>query len=215
MFTVFKKTRELISKIDEFLDTLLMAGLEFREGLKYYIDGKLKEFEDKTKKVDQLEGKADALRREIENIIYSHMLIPEARGDVLALLENSDDVLNIISDTMVEFYIEKPLLPEEIKKDFENLVDVSINAVEEMVMAVRSYFKELYAVRDHIAKIMFYEKESDKIGQKIKEYLFNNQKIELCHKIHLRTFVNYIQTIADQAEDIGDRVSIYAIKRMV
>ncbi len=214
MFSLFRKTRELEGRINEFLDTILEAALEFKQGMKYYIDGEMDEFEKRSIQVDRLEGKADTLRREIENKLYSEMLLPEARGDVLALLENSDDVLNSIADTIVEFSVEKPKFLPEIEDQMQSLIDVSIGAVEEMVMTVRAYFREPSAVRDHITKLMFFEKESDKVGEKIKRYLFTRDDVELCIKIQLRTFISYLQKLADQAEDVGDRVSIYTIKRL-
>jgi len=214
MFKLFRKTRELEGKINEFLDTILEAALEFKQGMKYYIEGDLDEFEKRESIVDRLEGRADGLRREIENRLYSEMLLPEARGDVLALLENSDDVLNSIADTIVEFSVEKPEFLPEIIDQFSTLVDVSIGAVEEMVMTVRAYFRDPSSVRDHITKIMFFEKESDKIGEKIKRYVFQREDLLLSHKIQLRTFISYLQELADEAEDVGDRVSIYTIKRL-
>ncbi|MCD6086426.1 MAG: DUF47 family protein [Candidatus Hydrothermae bacterium] len=215
MFSVFRKTKELEGKIDEFLNVILEAALEFKQGMKYYLEGDFDEFEKRSEHVDQLEGRADRLRREIENKLYMEMLLPEARGDVLALLENSDDVLNIVADTIVEFSVEKPEFPPEINSHFMGLVDVSLEAVEEMVATVRAYFKDLTAVRDHVTKIMFFEKESDKIGERIKRFLFDKSDIDLSRKIHIRTFVTYLQTIADKAEDVGDRVSIYTIKRLM
>ncbi len=215
MIPIFKKTKQLEAKIDEFLDTILQAALEFKQALKYYLNGDLNEFFEREKVVDRLEGRADSSRRDIENQLYQEMLIPESRGDVLALLENSDDVLNLIADTIVEFSIERPEIFPEVKDQFDSLVEVSIGAVEEMVCTMRSYFKNITAVRDHISKIMFFEKESDKIGEKIKRYIFDRDDIDLAKKTHLRTFITYIQNIADKAEDIGDRVNIYAIKRMM
>jgi len=215
MFSVIKKTKALEAKIDEFLDTILKASMEFREGLKYYLNGDMEEFEKRSKLVDRLESNADNIRREVENRIYLEMLIPEARGDVLALLENSDNVLNAIADTIVEFSIEKPKFPEDLKDQIENLADVSIEAVEEMVATVRSYFKNLTAVRDHLTKVMFYENESDKVGERIKRQVFTREDLHLCNKLQIRTFVVYLQEIADKAEDVGDRVAIYTMKRLV
>ena len=39
-------------------------------------------------------------------------------------------------------------------------------------------------------------------------------KIKMVEKLHLRDFVNAIDGIADHAEDVADRLSIYAIKRL-
>ncbi len=215
MFQLFKKTRELENRIDAFLDTILQASLEYREGMKYYLQGDLEDFEHRVQEVDRLEGKADTLRREIENTIYAQMLLPEARGDVLALLENSDDVLNALADSLVEFSVEKPEILPEFHDDWQNLVEVSLKAVEAMVAGVRAYFKDIAAVRNHIATIMFYEKESDKVGQKLKQEIFGRADLRLSHKMHLRTFISFIQDLADRAEDVGDRLSIYVIKRLV
>ncbi len=215
MFQLFKKTRELENKIDAFLDTILQASLEYREGMKYYLQGEWEDFEHRVQEVDRLEGKADSLRREIENTIYAQMLLPEARGDVLALLENSDDVLNALADSLVEFSVEKPEILPELQEDWQNLVEVSLQAVAEMVAAVRAYFKDIAAVRNHIASIMFYEKESDKVGEKLKRQIFGRTDLRLSHKMHLRTFISFIQDLADRAEDVGDRLSIYVIKRLV
>ena len=42
----------------------------------------------------------------------------------------------------------------------------------------------------------------------------SKSKIKLVEKLHLRDFVNGIDGIADHAEDVADRLSIYAIKRL-
>lgn len=214
MFHVFKRTKELESKIDAFLDTILEASLEFKQGLRYYLEENWEEFYKRAELVDKLEGKADTLRREIENKLYSEMLIPEARGDVLALLENSDDVLNIIADTILGFQVEMPKIPDFIDKYIYDLVTESAAATEEMVTTVRSYFKNITAVRDHITKIMFHEKESDKVGNRIRMDIFKSKELDLAQKIHISTFVEKLLSIADKAEDVGDRISIYVIKRL-
>ncbi len=212
MLTIFNKTKVLEVKIDAFLDTVLEAAFEFRVGIEYYLKETYDSFNIRKDTVDRLEGKADKLRREIENALYLEMLLPESRGDVLALLETTDDVLNALADMIVDFSIERPVL-KDIKEDFLSLTDVCTKAVEEMIATVRAYFKDLVSVRNHIIKVMFLEKESDKIGERIKKHIFNKTNWELSKKIHLTTFVKYLQGIADKAEDVADRVSIYAIKR--
>jgi len=160
-----------------------------------------------------LEKKADDLRREIENKLYAEMILPQMRGDILALLENSDDVMNTLSDSIVEFSVEKPEFPEEIKREMRELAEAVQNAVSEMIMAVRSYFKSAAVVRDHITKTMFYEKETDKLGESIKRHIFERKDLRLSHKMQISYFVKMLQSIADMAEDVCDRVTIYAIKR--
>ncbi len=215
MFSIFRKTRQLEQNIDAFLDLILKSALAFRVALKAYLSGDRTTFEEKVQEIDSLEAQADGLRREVENTIYAEMILPESRGDVLALLENSDDVLNQIADTIVEFRTENPAFPLDLHGHLLELVDASMEAVEQMVLAVQAYFRDLLAVRNLITKIIFYEKETDRLGERIKRSLFQRDDLTLAEKMHLRTFVQYLQQIADQAEDLGDRISIYVIKRMV
>ena len=212
MDLLLRKTKELENQIDEYLDLVVNGALLFREGLKYYLRGDTKEFEERMTRLDETEGKADRLRRSIETRLYLETLIPEFRGDVLGLLESSDKVLNKTTDTLAQFSVELPQIPEEYKQLFIDLSEASMSAVESMVMAVRSYFREVEKVRDCIAKAMFYEKESDKIGDRTKRVVFRSE-MKLSEKIHLRYFTYHIEQIADDAEDVCDRLAIASIKR--
>ena len=51
-----------------------------------------------------------------------------------------------------------------------------------------------------------------KISYNLKKQIFDTN-LDLSVKLHLREFVDRIDAIADQAEDVADRLSIYAIKR--
>ena len=70
-------------------------------------------------------------------------------------------------------------------------------------------------VKDHLHKFYFYEKEADKIADLIKRKIFQNTELDLSQKMHLRYFVQHIDSIADEAEDVADRLSIYTIKRSI
>ncbi len=61
-------------------------------------------------------------------------------------------------------------------------------------------------------KIIFYEKEADKVSTTLKRSIFDGD-LDLARKLHLRHFVEAIDNIADRAEDVADRLAIYAIKR--
>jgi predicted phosphate transport protein (TIGR00153 family) len=212
MKILFRKTKELESQIEEYLDLIDRAALVFVQGLRYYFDKRADEFDQRYKDLRIMESKGDGLRREIENKLYVHTLIPESRGDVLVLLESSDEVLNRLAKTLLNFSIENPDIPEEFKTLYLDLAQASSSAVESMVKAVRTYFRELQSVRDYINKAQFYEKESDKIAEKIKRMVFNKDG-DLSWKAHMRVFAHHIELIADDAEDVCDRLAIATAKR--
>jgi len=162
--------------------------------------------------VDKLESKADNLRRKIENELYTHSLIPEHRGDVLGLLETLDEVIDMTKETLLQFDVESPDIPAELNDSFYELAEKAVEAVESMVKAARAFFKDVKSVNDHLHKIYFYEKEADKLADKLKRNIFSLD-IDLSHKIHLRYFTSHIDRIADRAEDVAQRLGIYTIKR--
>jgi uncharacterized protein Yka (UPF0111/DUF47 family) len=79
---------------------------------------------------------------------------------------------------------------------------------------VRSFFRDTRSVRDNAHKVTFHEKESDIKFSSIARRIFNSD-LSLDRKMHLRYFVEKIDRISDQAEDIADELIIYSIKRSV
>jgi uncharacterized protein len=210
---MLKKTKKLELKIDEYLDLVMSGALIFKEALKYYLSNQMEDFRVKLDHASRIESEADNLRRIIETELYLKTLIPDHRGDVLGIIENSDKVLNNIAETLSQFDVEIPEIIPELHQYFIELADAAMSSVESLVKAVRAYFKNIHEVRDNITKVMFYEKESDKIADKIKRTAFRIENLELSKKIHIRYFAFHIENIADSAEDVCDRLSIASIKR--
>ena len=210
---LFRRTRALETEIDEFLDLLSEAGLLFKYAVYEYLEhGSCEAFEEKLHQVNEIESTADDLRRSIETQLYVQTLIPDARGDVLGLLENLDKITNRIEGSLWGFSIENPDIPAVFKDDFRQLIEMVVEAVESVVLASRAFFRNIDAVADHNHKVMFFEKEADKVSTKLKRTIFKSD-LELAHKTHLRHFVENVDNVADWSEDVADRLAIYVIKR--
>ncbi len=201
-------------QIDDFLNIISESGILFKKGLENYLNDEQREFEDRLLTVSENERKADELRLNIEKQLYLHTLIPESRGDVLAILENSDQVMDDIKETLQLFSIELPEIPSEINSLFLELADSSIEAVESLIKGIRAFFKDITSINDHIHKVIFFERESDKIAVNIKKEVFNSE-ISLSQKMHIRFVTQQIENISDSAENVSDRLAIYAIKRQI
>jgi len=206
------RAKILETQIDEFLDTVSQGSILFKSGLKEYLDGETANFEGTIAELAKLENRADELRRTVEKQLYTYSLIPDIRGDVLGLLENTDNVINTEKKTLIQFSVEGPDIPSEFDKDYLALADVSIQAAEALVSAVRAFFHDFNMVGDHLHKVYFFEKEADKVSDRLKRSIFHSQ-LELSRKIHLRYFALHIENISDHAEDVADRLSISTIKR--
>lgn len=201
--------------MDAFLDKISEAGIIYRRGIKAYMKHATEDFDRYLEQVTNLEHEADELRKDIETQLYTQTLVPESRGDILALMETSDDVIDRAKDTLIELSIEKPEVPEDFKAGFIELGKTTSRALEEMVLALRAFMRDPINVRNYLHKIYHYEKESDRIAEELKRAVFASEDLRLSHKIHLRYFTLHVDTLADLAEDVADRLAIYTIKRSI
>jgi len=213
--TLFNKTRVMEQQIDEFFDKISEAGMVFSRALEVYLkDGATDEFEAFLKQVAEIEGKGDSLRRTIEIELYAQTLIPDLRGDVLRLLEDMDHLVNVYEGDLYRISIQQPDVPEEFRAGYLELARTVVTCVESVVLAARSFFRDIDAVRDYNAKVIFYETEADKLCTKLQRAIFASD-LPLDRKMHLRYFVERIDELANSAEDVADTLAIYAIKRRV
>jgi predicted phosphate transport protein (TIGR00153 family) len=215
VFSILGGTKALEGQLDEYLDLLSESNILFRAGLTYYLDNGGADnaaFVQKLQQVDRMESRADELRRGIERSLYEQSLIPESRADLLSLLEGLDHLMTVFQENLLDYSIEKPRFPEEFHKEIKQLGEQCALAVETLVMAARAYLRDINAVRDHIHKVMMYESEADKLTLSLKTHIFRGD-LALDQKAHLRHFVDKVEQIADEAEDVADWLAIYTIKR--
>ena len=211
---LFKSSKVLENQIDDFLDTVAEGGLVFREGINAYLAEDTEAFDAAIAKIDRLESRADKLSREVEAHLYRRSLIPEHRGDVLGLLENTDNIIDRIKTSLHQFSAERPDIPEIYHDGFRRLADASGEAAEAVIVSARAFFRDSEAVKDNLFKVHHYEKEADQISDLLKRAVFASD-LELAHKIHLRYFALNVELVSDKAEEVADRLAIYAIKRKI
>lgn len=214
-FSLLSGSKALENQLDEFLDLLSESNILFRAGLTYYLDNGGSEndaFKQKLQQVDNMEHRADELRRSIELALYEQSLIPESRADMLSLLEDLDYVINVFQENLIAFSVENPDFPHEFHQELKQLAEQSALSVESLVMAARAYLRDVTTVRDHTHKVMLYESEADRIALSLKTRIFKSD-LPLDRKAHLRHFVEKVEQLSDEAEDAADWLAIYTIKR--
>jgi uncharacterized protein Yka (UPF0111/DUF47 family) len=212
---LFAKTRSLELRIDELLDKVAEGGILFERGMVLLLDrGLAPETEEKLHQLIQLKERCNQLRRAVVNTLYSEMLIPEFRGDVLRLLSNLYRLLDSIKNAFQDFLIEysDAVSGQQSIAEAKELVAVVVQSVQEAVQGARAFFRNPEAVRDHINQIRVYESEADGITVRLKTALFASDR-PLDQKMLGRDALAVIDGLADLAEEISDELSILAIKR--
>lgn len=212
----FNKSEELISDINGFLDTLQETSLIFKKGIKLYFKGDIDKFNNNLEHMRKLENSADKYQKDIKFKLYRYMLIPESRGDVLSLLESTDNVIDLSKKVLTQFSIEKPDIPKFLTEGFLDLTEQSVLSVNELVKGIRSYFEEIAMVNNYINKVHFYEHQADELEESMEREVFSSDKInDLPQKTYIRYFIEKIALISDKAERVTEKLSVAAIKRSI
>ena len=160
------------------------------------------------------EGRADDIRRELENLMYSRAVFPESRGDILGLVESMDRVPNSAESSMRMILTQHISLPEEICAEIVRLVRVCNRCVQAMIEGVEQLFRNFVDASNIVGKIDELESESDRIEESLVDHIFSSDVADL-QKILLRDLVDKIASVADRAENVGDRIRIMVAKRSV
>ena len=217
MKSLFKNhAQELENNINKYLEVVSNSNLVFERDSKNYVKGNIEAFQDSLDEINKLENSADDFQKDIKYKLYKYMLIPEARGDVLSLLENIDNIVDHIKKLLLQFSIEGPYIPDSLENDFFELIEMVKKSVDVLIRCIRAYFNNISMVNEYVNKVHFYEHEADKIEERIKRKVFKNISLDdFSKKVHIRYFVEQITEISDRAETISERASVAAIKRRI
>jgi len=217
MGLLFNQAIQIEGEVESLLDNISNSIMMFAEAVKNYLNNDMDVFLKRMQEVKKLETAVDELRRVIRHKLYTRMLLPESRGDMLSLLETIDNVIDTTEEVLVQFDIQRPTIPNELNKDFIQLVEASCKAADFTVMAARSYIKNSEIINDYINKTFFYEHEADKIENRIKRKLFGSDEFvgDLAGKMHISIFVEMIAKLSDEAQDVCERLSVATIKRSI
>ncbi|MFP4067700.1 MAG: DUF47 domain-containing protein [Spirochaetaceae bacterium] len=214
MAILFKNAITLEVKIQHYLDNVTNSGILFYEAIEDYLNGDMTQFGNKLGEIRHNEEAADELRREIRYRLYKKMLIPESRGDVLGLLETTDNVIDATKKVLGHFDVEKPQVRPFLRPILMKLAKASAEALDNVVKGDRAFFDNKGDVEDLIHKVHFFEHEADQLEEQAKKAIFESEEIpELAEKLQLRDFVELIASLSDEAEDVAERLSVYVIKR--
>jgi predicted phosphate transport protein (TIGR00153 family) len=214
MAMIGKKTATLIGEVSQYLDLITESGLVYNLLISDYLEKNNESFSQRIKKIDEMESEADNLRRNIRYRLYSKMLIPESRGDVLSIIENIDNLIDGCKEIAYQLDIEKPDFPEILLQDIRGLVAMVEKAIDHCVKAAREFFYDSPQLEDHVNKTYFYEHEADIVEDRLRRMIFSSKHVkDLALKIYLRDFISTMASPSDQAEAVCERISVAAIKR--
>ncbi len=166
-------------------------------------------------KIRKNESDADDKRRKMETEMYLGAFLPNFRGDLLGIAESIDVVANKAESTADLIELQNINIPEEFIPKLIELAEKSLETYLSVKEAASSIFNDMDVANEHINKTEQLEHESDVLEKGLVRALFRKDEIELAHKIQLEKLIKKLADIADQAENVSDRLQIVIFKRRI
>lgn len=216
LFQIFSSRRAKLfaDTMDKLLGTVDAALTLYKDGVRSYLYNDSEGFSQALSAMESAEAESAAIRRDIENMLYTRGSLIRYRGDIMRLLERYDRVVSIASNDIVQFEIEDPNVPTTLKKDFVKLAELATLAAETTIPGTKAYFSQPEQVTDTTNRVSLYQKQAMKVSQSIKRRVFHEMnQLKLSEKFHLRYFALHLEDLSVAALKVAEQLSVMAIKR--
>ena len=212
---LFKKERELEALIYSYLENLGKIQNHFGKAMKICLkDGICDDFYFLMDQAHKYESRADDLRDEVNELMYSRALIPESREDIMALIERVDEIPRSFEQILNMIRTQKLTFPEFLILDIHELIRVSLESCDMMAKQIDVFVKKKEGVRALMSTIDQNESHCDHIERRIITKLFDSD-LEPFLKLQLKEMVIVMGEISDQTDRVSKRVNIMTMKRRV
>lgn len=209
----WQKQKMIIKMIDDYIESVYLCLDTFSSGYEVLISGAGDDLKKIVESIHSLESKADDLRREIELRLYQDALIPESRGDILGLLQTLDKIPNSYNDISYKILLQKMIIPEELRPEFNSFKDKNLEACKILLDAVKGLFSN-FDVMDKIDQIDTIESCCDRLEHDLIDRVFSFD----CDKADRLLYSHHIENmgqIANKAQSVAYRLRLAIIKRRI
>ncbi len=211
----FKKELQLEKLIYSYLENLGMIQKHFVKAMRIWLkDGSCDDFYFLIDQTHKFESRADDLRDEINELMYSRALIPDSREDIMDLLERVDAIPRSFEQVLNIIRAEKITFPDFMVLDVQELIRISMESCDLMVKQIDVMIKKRAGVRALLSTIDQNESHCDHIESRMITKLFDSA-LEPHIKLQLKELVIVLGEISDQVDRVSKRVNIMTIKRRV
>jgi predicted phosphate transport protein (TIGR00153 family) len=170
------------------------------------------------KEIALLENEADDMKRDLRLHLPKGLFLPFSRGDLLELLTMQDRLANKAKDIAGIIMGRRMVFPEAIAKlfmpfltrciDASHQADVAIHELDELLETSFSG-NEIKLVDGMIAELLRIESDTDEKQVTLRDILFSlESELPPVNVIFIYKVIEWTGDLADNAQDIGDRLQI-------
>ena len=212
---LFKKERQLETLIYQYLENLSLIQKHFTKAMNICLkEGVSDDFSFCMDQTHKFESRADDIRDETNELMYSRALIPESREDIMALLERVDEIPRSFEQILNMIRTQRLSFPEFLVLDIQELLRISMESCDMMAKQIDVLIKKKEGIRALMSTIDQNESHCDHIERRIITKLFDSD-LEPFLKLQLKEMVIVMGEISDQTDRVSKRINIMTMKRRV
>jgi predicted phosphate transport protein (TIGR00153 family) len=203
----FEQLLEHMSKVKECVNVL-------HKGLNNYYKGNYKSFSNVASQVSQLEHEADLIKSNIRNHLPKTIFMPVDKGKFLWALREQDKILDHAENLAKMLDMRHTKIPKNLQDDFIKHIDLVLKTVHKMEEAVEnikdlietSFVKrEREQTKEFIYEVHEFEREADAKKYEITKGIYKlEKKLDSMDTYHLLKIIDWVDDIADHAENVAD-----------
>ena len=213
----YKKEKEMIVLILKHVEIVEECVLSAAKTLDSYLKDDINSAKRLAQQVDRIETRADLVRYEMRDKLYSGAYLPRLREDIYKLVESLDEVADA-GETCCDFFLnQRPVFPDELKLLFLEVSQESLGIIKPLKAAIIYFIKgdcSIEVIRRHAKEVGLKESEVDKIEWNLTKQIFLST-LDHSHKLHLRRCLETIASVSDLAEDVTDQLDLVTLKSMI
>ncbi len=163
--------------------------------------------------LDQMESKADGMKREILAGLATGGFFPISRADLFRLVVGLDRIANFATGAADRLGMRRFDLPPEVKRLLEEMSETDLRAVRklrEAVLMMRPNMRQAEELSEEVDRI---EGEVDDIYVKIYTILFDmDTDFKTFHQ--LKAIIERLEEVADRAADCAETIRLIAVRHL-
>ncbi len=214
---LFKKEHRVETLIFEYMDTLKLIQESFLDAINACLedeDHKCEDFEFLITQTHKHESRADDIRDEINNLMYSKALIPDSRGDIMRLIESIDMIPHFFERILFIMQTQRVSIPDFLVLDVKDLIRISLESCDLLSKQMALHLKQKLGIRSLLSIIDTNESHCDHIERRIITKIFDSD-LDPFVKLQLKELIITMGGISDQADRVSKQINIISMKRRV
>ena len=205
----FEPLNELLKKVEgcvSLMKPMLEANFEERYD----------EVKDYFKKITVAEHEADVIKQSIRDNLPRSLFLPIDRWHFLEILSSADKIADRVEDLGYLLTIRHTRIPDPLRPDFTNLLEKALESYSKMQITVQDFDQLIDAgftgpvadkVMQDIDLVCHLEWETDKIGYKLSQHLFEHEDtISPVDIMMLHDIASALSKFADSVEYLAKQI---------